>query len=283
MRLRELIDDILGRVDDWYKSTVGAMLSLGSGLAGFLKHQAFLAWLTFLAAAASTVATAFSYFAAEKSAEVASQAQSFSERTNREQLALGRPVLSVMGGRVDSWTEDDGDRKNTKYRLELTIHNSGARASLPAWIGLFQRDVAFGDQRSPSQRAWEIGRQVADIPSGSDMRVIFDIGDAGTMPTDWTLALAYGDDTPDGANNSGTESEKLLQKRCSPVKVVLLHASRSPATAANAPSDWTVTSATPVLIDHKAMSDGITEPEAVGRQMEGILADDVRCATHPKP
>jgi hypothetical protein len=280
MTIRERIDDIQDRIDDWYDSAAAALSAFGAAFVAVLKHEAFLAWLTFLAAAASAAATGFSYFAAKKSAEVARQAQSFSERTNREQLALGRPVLSVMGGRLDSWFEESGySSKKTMYRLELTVHNSGVRTALPAWIGLFQRDRTFDDRRALNQSVWPIAVQLADIPSGSDVKVIFDLGESHYTPADWTLALAYGDETPDGRGDSGAASEKLLQRLCSPAKVVVLHAAKSPASAASGPSDWAVTSATPVLMDRKAMeSGGKTQAEAVGLYMEKMLADDARCA-----
>lgn len=281
MSLREWIESLGDQIDDTLRSISECWFELKSSVGAALKHPQFHAWLGVIAAVASAVATGFSYFAADRSADVSSKALMFTERKNQEQIALARPVLSVMNGRLISW--DEGEKLSPKmmYRLELVIRNSGGRSALPAWIGLFKKDTVVGRQLLVDWNLQPIAVQISEVPSSAEGKIVFDLGNLESVPSDWMLGLAYGDDVPNVSRKGDALPEQRLQKECSSAKVIWLHASKSPEVVVSGPSEMVVTSATPMVVDLKNASiNGPTEFEAVAVQMNRTLEADGRCAAH---
>ncbi|MFG6412461.1 hypothetical protein ACG02S_00965 [Roseateles sp. DC23W] len=269
----------LSSVEDWINERWYEVSDSYDGLKERL-HTLFgqaqlVAWLGLITAVGSAIATYYSYKASKQSADVSAKNQAFTEKASRDQIALSRPILSVMSGHLTSWTEGDATSQTTRHRLELLLRNSGARSALPAWLYVYSIRGAPTNDRSPMTAAWPAAKQIADIPSGTDVRVFFDLETPTHDPADLLLGLAYGDDAPWEGHEGA--SAPPLQKHCSAVKMVWLHASQGPANQASAPSEWTVTSATPLLVLNKRVASGRTDTEAAAQHLTDVLRNEARC------
>lgn len=281
---REKLRDWLTDTCDWFQSFSvrprNPFRGLSRGIGQLLGHAQLVSWLSFLAATAAAIATYYSYLASQQSADVSAKAQAFTERTNQEQIALARPVLSAMSGRFDSWIDGEGYQRRTKQRLELIIRNSGARSALPAWVAVYQANGVPSAQRFMTVIPWQLAHQAPDIPSSSDVKVTFDLS-GDQPPDDLLVALAYADDAPRQPGVVAAPEEPPLQKRCIPPKVVWLHSARAPQGQASAPGDWVVTSAVPLPLLSEATADGRTEAEAAAAHLWAQMREDVRCGQRP--
>jgi hypothetical protein len=277
-RVKEFVQELPDLVRDGFDAFSRLMGRIWKGFGS----QQFLAWLSLFTAVASAIATYYGYRASDRSAAVADRAQAFVERTNREQIALGRPVLSVMTGGLFS-SAGETERDPTTYRLELVIHNAGARSALPAWIGLFKRDDFFGNlQGQPWTSRLISDPQVAEIPSSTDRKVVFDLGRDFSQPTEWIVGLAYGDQVPGASVAEQSTSEPTMRTLCSDVKVVLIRAPQIPK-GAGAPNEIEVTSATPVFTDSSRMGSGPRNGfEVAATELAGVMYKDGRCALGAK-
>lgn len=285
-RLQDWIDDRWFDLNDWLARQVhGLQRALEDAgprtrrtVGALATHPQLVTWLTLFAAVAATVATYYSYKASQQSADVSAKAQAFAEKTSQDQIALARPVLSVMGGRFDSWTEGEGIHRQVQQRLELTIRNSGARSALPAWVAIYQVDRADPSRRSKDIYTRQLAQESPDIPSSTDVKVLFNIGRADQPPANLLVALGYGDDAPRPTGVVPRPDEPVLQKRCVRPKVVWLRAARAPQGAASAPADWLITSAAPQLLVNKKVPRGQTEAEAAADHLWLEMHGDLRCS-----
>ncbi len=119
--------------------------------------------------------------------------------------------------------------------------------------------------------------QVAEIPTSTDRKFIFDLGSPYSAPKEWILALAYGDQVPNHSEGTPSAPEPSMVTQCSDIKVIFLNASKMEASA-SAPAESDVTSAIPVLVDiRRAGTANMNEFDAAAQQMDDAITKDGRC------
>lgn len=172
------------------------------------------------AAIASAIATWYSYLAAERTVDVATASQAFAEQLYANQLALARPSITVLGGTIyPAYSKSSGysDTRQTVYRIELRVRNSGGRNARPVWLALSER-FGSGDHEVV----------LDEVPKDVDVVVWFDTTRPPGVDNDWLVGIAFGDDVPLRSGRlepTDAPSGDGLQRVCSRPFVAKMNAS----------------------------------------------------------
>lgn len=166
--------------------------------------------LMLVAAIASAIASWFGFQAAERSVQVATAAQMFTEKVSADQMALARPSVAVLGGSV-SPTRQEKDYVGAPivvYRIEVRIRNSGGRNARPVWLQLrrgssgssFMRDVGIF--------------KLTELPKDVDLPIVFESREKPSLDETWLVGIAFGDDIPrDSTTSSADKTSNIPNSR----------------------------------------------------------------------
>lgn len=257
------------RVDDFNNRIAERLQTLKAATVATLRHRAFPGWLNLFVAVIAAAGGWFSFLAADRSAQVATEAQAFSVRLARDQVLMARPVLTIQGGTL----EVVRDGQDLRQYLQLTVRNSGGRPALPAWVALYDAGD-LSDRRSLHTVARRRDLLDVEVPSESEVKVVFPLPRYSSAS--WAIALAYGDDLA-GVLGDGVPTEELgLWKRCTFTKLLLVRAAKPLAGREVAVAE--VSPGQPVILNFRDRATrGLGGAEAMAVDLNAVVNGDPRC------
>lgn len=118
--------------------------------------------------------------ASATAARVAEVAQDFTEKTYRDQVAMGRPSIAAMSGETFVSSIDPPE---AKYSLRIMLRNSGVRTTEHAWVVAAPGGADMATDALPVQ---------VMLPKDVDVPVQFDLrGKPATdSRTEWYVGVA---------------------------------------------------------------------------------------------
>lgn len=143
--------------------------------------------LSVIATIMSAYAAFLSFQATQSATSVAEASQAFAQKIYSDQIAMGRPSISILSGETSVSEELENsysNRTTKKYTASLILKNSGLRDTQRAWIAL----SSAGSKVS-----------VATLPKDTEYTVPFDISWASNLDlsrNSWYVAIVYEDQVP---------------------------------------------------------------------------------------
>jgi len=227
-RLREFWWDLTDTIDQLWSDTRSHFHKCWLASWRFLKQLAtnrkYVPVLAMIAALVSAVASVFSWQTTRNANEVTKASQEFTQKTYRDQIAMGAPSISVISGEtVITGLRSRSDSDSTKiseYAVEVVLRNSGLRDAKRAWVMVVpEEDAAFAG----------IQPQLVSLPKDVDIPVRFPLSnepnttETGTM---WDVAVIYEDETPFDSSvspaSASTATSPALATHCSPLHLFRL-------------------------------------------------------------
>jgi len=181
----------------------------------------FMGGFTFIATVASAVAAWFTWEAAESANSVAKASQAFAQKVYVDQIALGRPSISVLSGETSLSSQRPdayySDQTVKEYAVTITLRNSGLRDARRVWVVLSQ-ETGFGymDSNTPA---------LVQLPKDTDIPIRFELHSPPSVAShrdSWYVAFVYEDEVPvDGSDPVTPRSPEgsPLRMVCSEAKI----------------------------------------------------------------
>jgi hypothetical protein len=143
----------------------------------------------------------------------------FNERSFRDQIQMGHPSISIMGGATliaprssDPGFTIYGTETGPTYAVQVTLRNSGGRDAAPMWVAISE------DIGKPNPYAGK--RIIARLPKDAEETLTFDLAHRPSHGS-WEVAYAYMDQVPlDQDTGQGAPSQ--LTVHCIAVSFVKL-------------------------------------------------------------
>lgn len=200
--------------------------------------------LTVIATTMSAYAAFLSLQATHSATSVAEASQAFAQQIYSDQIAMGRPSISILSGETSVSEELENSyssRTTKKYTASLILKNSGLRDTQRAWVAL----SSAGSKVS-----------VATLPKDTEYNVPFDISWASISDlrrSSWYVAIVYEDKVPvEGPAPKYYSSSPVVQEP-TPLRVVcsdvaVFKMTSWPKDPAHDPSIRTLSSGSPVAV-----------------------------------
>lgn len=234
--------------------------------------------LSVIATTMSAYAAFLSLQATQSATIVAEASQAFAQKIYSDQIAMGRPSISILSGETSVSEELENSyssRTTKKYTASLILKNSGLRDTQRAWI-------AFSSAGS------EVS--VATLPKDTEYHVLFDISWASNSDlgrSSWYVAIVYEDQVPvEGPAPTYPSSTQVAPKPtplhvvCSDVAVFKM--TSSPKDPTQDPSIRTISSGSPVAVSRMTSDkEGInwgSEVDSVRKSVVAAIKDARACS-----
>ncbi|EJM03522.1 hypothetical protein PMI18_01632 [Pseudomonas sp. GM102] len=230
-----------------------------------------LGGFTFIATVASAVAAWFTWEAAESANSVAKASQAFAQKVYIDQIALGRPSISVLSGEtsLSSQRPDTfySDQTVKEYAVTITLRNSGLRDARRVWVVLSQEtNFGYMDSNTP---------ELVQLPKDTDIPIRFELHSApsdASHRSPWYVAFVYEDEVP----FNGFDPVNPLSPEVAPLRMVCSEAKIFKMSSW--PKDVDKDPLLRVLSPGSPLAIGPIEFDKIGRPKAGTTAEALRNA-----
>lgn len=243
----------------------------------YFSSTSVLGVLSVIATTMSAYAAFLSFQATQSATSVAEASQAFAQKIYSDQIAMGRPSISILSGETSISEELENsysNRTTKKYTASLIVKNSGLRDTQRAWIAL----SSAGSKAS-----------VATLPKDTEYSVPFDISWASNSDlrrSSWYVAIVYEDQVPvDGPAPTYHSSSQVVPKP-TPLRVVcsdvaVFKMTSWPKDPNQDPSIRTLSSGSPVAVmrtaSDKERSNWGSEDDSVRKSVVAAIRDARAC------